>query len=261
VSRTLGKAGREAIDRAVGGLFARLKIRLLGRAYGPKQISFGLGYKPAQHREVLSVPGIFDAAYRGEGLTPDGHLRDALAHGVATYLDGYHARTSARVHHAVQAALSDAEAMGTPEGMETWLGGQLAAIYGEVRRDVDRLVTTEVVRARNVGLLDAATKVHVLTGGGDVADQVLAFLGPNDGHTCEECKRLLYLPDGVTPRCWFRSEISSAYHKRGEDHPSVGGLHPNCRHSPVPVRRGYGFRGGRLEYIGPDHDELSAQRG
>lgn len=36
------------------------------------------------------------------------------------------------------------------------------------------------------------------------------------------------MPDGITPRLWKLSEVGSGYHRKGDESPKLGGLHPNC---------------------------------
>lgn len=252
----LGKMAVRRIHAAIEHLFARAKTRLLGRRHEPKVISFG--YSPPQHREDLSLPGIFDFSAQSEGMSPNEALRESLSRVAEQYLTAHQERAKAQVVHAVQSFIHEAEAKGKEVDFKTVLGGELAQLMGRVTTDVKRLVDTEGTRARNVGSVDAITKVNAMLG---VEDPVVAFLGPNDNHTCSECLRLYFWTDGVTPRVWKLSEVGHAYHKHGDPDPKVGGLHPHCRHTLVSVTRGHGFVGGKLTFISPDHDELARQRG
>lgn len=80
-------------------------------------------------------------------------------------------------------------------------------------------------------------------------------------HNCSECKKLHLLPDEQTPRVWKMSEVGAGYHKKGDPAPKVGGLHPHDRCTIQTLPPGYGFEGGRITYIGKDHDEFAKQRG
>jgi hypothetical protein len=96
----------------------------------------------------------------------------------------------------------------------------------------------------------------------DIDDPVVYWVIVRDEHVCGECVRLHMLPDGVTPRCWYLSEVGHGYHKKGQDNPKVGGLHPHCRCSMVTLLPGYGFSAsGNVAFISLNHDEVARQRG
>lgn len=253
----LGRAGVAAVHRAIEALFLRAKARFLGKQWGPKRIAFGVVQNPVGVRDDLTLGAMHDAASRAQGMPPSAQTRTALDRQVEQLLDAHQEMAKHRVVHAVESFLSDSERGVTEASVDKVLGGQLADVLGKIRHDVLRVVDSEVTRARNIGATDAIVKVAAATG---VDDPTVAFLGPNDNLTCEVCKKIFFLSDGVTPRCWKMSEVKAGYFKRGDDRPSVSGCHPFCRHSVVSVLLGYGFVGGKIQYVAPDHDELLKQR-
>lgn len=250
----LGPASTRRIHRAIADLFARARIRLLGRDYGPKSISFSA--RPTTHREDLSLPGIFDAASRAEGMRPNQDLRGALERVAEQYLVAHEELAKARVVHTVQSFLTDAQTQGKAPDVKAVLGGELAELMGKITADVRRIVDTESTRARNAGTIDAITKINAIAG---VDDPVVYFAVVNDQHLCGECRRLHLMPDN-SPRYWRMSEVGAGYHKRGDTGPKVGGLHPHCRCTLVSLMPGWGHVDGKLTYVGPGHDALAAQR-
>jgi len=258
VARTvLGRQAIRHIHAAVAGLFQRARARFLGRDWGPKTVE--IFTRPVDHRADLSLPGVFDAAAATETQRPNERLRDAVTQVAASYLDAYEAQAKARVVHAVQAFLHDAEAGGARPDVRTVLGGQLADVMGEITHHVKAVVATETTRAANVGTMDATQKVAALTGQGD---PTVFFVVVRDAGLCSECRRLHLLPDGVTPRVWKLSEVGAGYHDKGQANPKVGGLHPHCRCTMCSVALGYGFNGdGQVRYVADGHDEYAAQRG
>lgn len=237
-------------------LFDRARYRLLGRGL-EKIIRFTA--RPAQHREDLSLGGLFDQASRSEGMQPSERLKGSVERVADQYLSAHRELAKARVTHAVQSFLTDAEARGEVPDVRKVLGGELAVLMGTVVRDVRRVVDTEATRAKNTGVLDAVTKINAVAG---VDDPVVYFVVVRDQYLCPECKRLHLLSDGVTPRLWLLSEVGAGYHKRGDQAPKVGGLHPHCRCQLVTLMRGWGFdAAGKVTHVGPDHDEFARQRG
>lgn len=255
----LSKKARADIQAAIDQLFERAKIRLLSRSYQPKRIAIGIFSTPPSHREDLSIPGAFDQASKteGPGMVPNPKLRQAVQDSVESYLDSYKAAAKARVLAAVQAHLHDAEAKGGDPDTETVLGGRLADIMGTVTQHVRRMVETETTRAANVGTIDPISKVNLLAG---VGDPTVYFVGPNDSKTCPECRRMFFMADGITPRCWLMSEVRHGQFKKGDATPTVGGTHPNCRHRLTTILRGYGFEAGKITYVAPGYDVLAQQR-
>jgi len=80
-------------------------------------------------------------------------------------------------------------------------------------------------------------------------------------HNCNECKRLYLLDDGVTPRAFKMSQVTSDYHKKGGNTPSLCGCHPNCRCSLQTVPQGWGYKGGKISFISKNYDLYKDQNG
>lgn len=240
-----------AIHAAVGTLFGRVKRRYLGTDSGSKKMM--ISNKPS-----LTLPALYAGAATEDGSKPKTKTAKSLVEIATGYLDASEASTKAKVVHAVNAFLRDAETKGETPNASVVLGGELSKIWGTVTTDVKRILETEATHARNIGTLEGIIRVAAARG---IEDPIVCWVGPNDEHTCAECRRLYLMPDRVTPRVWKLSEASHAYHHRGEENPKIGGLHPNCRHTMAVLMPGFGFKAGKIEYIGPDHDELTKQRG
>jgi len=217
----------KAIGRVIESLFNRAKKRFLGKEVDDKGIRFNVitPQRPAEHREDLSLKGVFDHAAMSEGLAPNKQLYQEVEKGVESYFDAHRELAKARVVHEVQAYLHDAEQGSVKVDPEKVLGKALESAFTKVTQDVEKVVDTETTRGRNISTLDAISKINALSG---VKDPVIAFIGPNDAHTCEECKRMFFMPDGVTPRAWLSSELRHVYFKRGDNSPCVAGCHPHC---------------------------------
>ncbi len=257
----LGKRAVAAIHSAVAALFARARVRLLGRDRMPRNIVFG-PTSAVEHRHDLSLPGIFDASSSSEGFRPREDVREAATRAASTYLDAYEARAKAAAVEAVEAHVRDVTHAGKtvdPAKIRTRLHGALAEVMTTATRDVERMVQTETTGVRNIGALDGLVKVNTLAG---VADPVCYFVSVRDSDRCVECTELHCLEDKVTPRCWLLSEIDAGYHRRGSGRPSMKGLHPHCRCTLASCLPGYGFNSsGSLSFIAEGFSELAKQRG
>lgn len=254
----LGHTAQEIIARKIDEMFARLKARYIGpRAWQhipqDKRIVITTWAKPD-----LTLEGIFQNASALEGVRGDTHTMDTLAKLAGGFLDAAAATTKAQVLREVTAFLTQAQTSGVKTDLQTVLGGKLAEVMGKVRTQVDTIIDAETSNAKNLGLMDGITRVNAHLG---IVDPCVYFMVVRDGELCKECKRVHLMEDGATPRLWLLSEVKQGYHKRGEDSPSIGGLHPHCRCTMGTLMPGYGFnKGGMVEYKSPDHNEFEAQQ-
>ncbi len=254
-TRTLSRGGLRIVHRAVDGLFDRLKLRTLGpdaAPRGPKNLYFDA-------RPDLSLPGIYRRAATEEYTKPDEDVLHSLVKTAESYLEAQREHTKALVVQAVNAWLADSAKKKTESTLDTVLGGHLADIWGKMTTAVTKIVDSESTRARNMGTLEGISKISSSAG---IDDPAVYFVVVKDTETCAECKRLHLQADERTPRVWRLSEVATGHHLRGQDHPSIAGLHPHCRCTLSIIMPGYGFDvGGSIRFVGFGHDEFRYQRG
>lgn len=246
----LKPAAVKKIHNAIERLFERAKVRLLGYTDNKKVDIGDVNYKPDS-----SLPGIFVRANIEEGTVPDKEVLDSLISHCAGYLDAQKEDAKSKIVQTIDSFLKDSKRKKTldiKQDINTLLNDELTDMWSKVSSNVNRIAAYETNKAKNTGLLEG------ITNGGD-EDPTIVFIGPNDGKTCSECSRLFFLKDGVTPRAWKLSEVGHGYHKRGDNYPKIGGLHPHCRHSPSAILSGYGFKKGRISFINPEHLEYVHQ--
>jgi hypothetical protein len=241
------------IHKALEELFARAKIRLLGKDFGQaKGISISVP-------EDKTLTGLYEAAAKVSGAEPDADATNTIRTIAGNYLDAQLASAKAKVVGDVAAALQDAAAKGEEGDASIILGGRLAETWGNITSGVRRIAETETTAGRNLGLLEGIAKTNALQ---NIEDPVVYWVIVRDAHVCKECVSLHMLADGITPRVWKMSEVSSGFHKRGELTPSIRGLHPHCRCMLATLMPGWGFDGGgHTTYVGPGHDEYARQQG
>lgn len=243
----LSKKAVAKIHAAIAKVFARAKTAFLGKDYGEDKVI-----------KIHTLGSIYDEASLAGGAPPDSSAREVIQAVAESYLEAQEAAAKARVVKEVSAALQEAEHSGTKTDVPTVLGGALASTWGEVTAGVRRIVESEATTARNLGALEGIALVNEEAG---IKDPVMFFVIVRDSRVCGECRKLHLWVDGVTPRLWYRSEISSGYHKHGDGTPCMSGLHPHCRCTPSTLMPGWGFTaGGMLTYVGPGHDEMAKQR-
>lgn len=253
----LPRAAAKAVSDVVTALFNRAKARFLGKTYKATEIQIGYITKPLEHREDLSLPGIFDSAAKAEGVTnPNEKLRQSCIDIASQYFDAHLEATKAQVLNAVQSYLHESQTSGAVDPDKV-LKEALESVVEKAASNIKTVTENETTRAKTLGTLDAVVRMAAVDG---VQDPLIYGAHPLDQHTCKECQRIYFTPGGE-PRVWKLSELSHAYHKRGNEFPSTCGCHPNCRVSYASILPGYGFRGQVLSWIGPDYDILKDQRG
>lgn len=249
----LSKPAIARIESAVDRLFDRAKARVLGPWSVDKRIRISV-------EDDKTLPALYATAAAQHGATePSKSILKALLSIPESFIEAQRAAMKAKVIHEVTTFLTEAHTKGVDTDVKTVLGGKLAEVYGKVATDMHRIIDTEAQNVRNGGALDALMRINADAG---IEDPVVYYVVVRDDNLCDECKRLHLLEDGVTPRCWYLSELGHGYHKRGDDFPALGGEHPHCRCTLVTLMPGYGFtETGMVTYLAPGHKEIERQRG
>ncbi len=210
-----------AIHRIVDLLFDRINGSLLGPEFinKRKDKDIFVSFKPH-----LSLPGIYTLAAKEEAAEPNKEMLDSLVHVANGYIEAQRHATKAQIIKSISTYLQDAKKAGVKTDLKTVLNGELVGLMGRVKGNVLKIVASEANTAKNLGTLEGIVKINALNG---ISDPTVAFIGPNDKEVCEECKRVLYTTFPI-PKVFKLSEVKSGYHKRGEDTPSMSGIHPHC---------------------------------
>jgi len=141
------------------------------------------------------------------------------------------------------------------EASVTDLGEILKEKMGKAQSHFKLISEAEATKFRNTGRFLNIKKTSTSD------DPTIVFQTMKDNLTCPECKRLYLLDDGVTPRAFKMSQVTSDYHKKGGNTPSLCGCHPNCRCSLQTVPQGWGYKGGKISFISKNYDLYKDQNG
>lgn len=174
-----------------------------------------------------------------------------------SYVDALKDRTKAQVMNDISAYVSDMGNQNKPINM-TKIGNIFEEKMDKAKTHFEMIAGVESNKASNTGT--ALQIVKVAENSGD-SDPTAFFIVTVDDRTGPYEFVMHLLPDGVTPRLWKLSEITSSYFKPGDQYPSLCGLHPNCRCKITYLPPGYGFDDkGKIKFIALGHDEFKAQR-
>lgn len=136
---------------------------------------------------------------------------------------------------------------------------QIPDILNKSKAKIKLIIENETNKIQNMGVLSDIIALNENIG---TDDPIIVFLVNIVPETCDDCKRLHFMPDLVTPRCWYLSELKHDYAKRGDSSPSILGQHPNCEASGrmATIMPGWGFVGGRVTFIKDGYNIIKEQR-
>jgi uncharacterized protein YqgV (UPF0045/DUF77 family) len=247
----LPKSVIKEIRNEVDDVYDRIRSRFLGDKYKKKGIVFEV--------KNDTLDEFFKKILELEGGEYNKDVLDTLKDVCGSYLDASREKAKAQVINAIQAIIRESVLSGEVPNIRTAIEGQMTKVWGDASKHVETILNAEINTAKNVSILEGITEYNAKIG---VDDPVVFFVIVRDGAVCSECIRLHMLPDGVTPRLWKMSDVGSGYHKKGENNPKIGGLHPHCRCQLTTLLPGYGFNAaGKVTYISKDHDEYAKQQG
>lgn len=247
----LPKSLIDKVQSSVEEVYAKIKARFLGTEYQKKGIEFkATNMLEEFYRDIAEREGVEE---------PSEDNIDTLKRVAESYLDASKEKATAQVLNAVQSSIRQAVLSGETKGIGTALEGALTEVWANATTHVHTILDSEINTTKNISIMDGIVQSNAVVG---VEDPVVVFVIVRDGNACKECVRLHMMPDGITPRCWYLSEVGSGYHKKGENNPKMGGLHPHCRCVMSTVMPGFGFNAaGRVTFIAPNHSEIEKQRG
>jgi hypothetical protein len=250
----LSTHSKEQIHKVVGDLFDKAALRLLGPIpkLHHKKITL-LGFL-----EGATLATLFIQAMNNKYLNnTEGDVLKGILGGAFGYIETLKGKTTSAISERIDGLAREAR-ISKESIPEAKLNEIIQEELGKAKSGLETIAMSEATKARNLGALMDITRKTALSGN---ADPIIGFVGPNDDKTCENCRRLFFMPDGVTPRLWFLSECNGGYFKRGDSKPSILGLHPRCRHTPFNVPPDWGFdKSGHLTFVGLGYNALEEQR-
>lgn len=250
----ISSSGKEQINRIVEDLFDKISLQFIGDI--PK----------LKHRKLLIINSkpnyglshLFVQAMANK--TPNPIEQDALksllesAHG---YIEALKNNTRSNVTERIDALIKEAKAR-KQEVREEDVQAILDDELRKAKSKLQAIVESESTKLRNVGTMMDISRVAA-----DIGDEdpTIFFVVVRDNVTCKECIRLHLLEDEITPRLWKFSELKHSYHKRGENNPSVSGLHPMCRCALSYLSSGFGFdKSGKLTFKSQNFNAYENQK-
>lgn len=252
--RGISGKGKNAIAMVIEEMFDSLAMDFIGEIPSLKNKKKLI----ISSQPNLGLSNLFISSMASRSPTPlEEDLLKGLLESANGYIDSLKSRTKSNIVEGLDGLVREKNSSGTKVTPK-----DIAGILGEeMKKAKDHMqltVRSEATKFRNMG--HALSIAHVSASTGD-SDPDVIFVMVRDGVTCKECVRLHLMPDKITPRVYKLSELKHSYHKRGNDTPSVFGLHPGCRCTLAYLPKNFGFDSeGLLKYVKEGYSAYSHQK-
>lgn len=247
----VSSAGREVIANAVDKLFDNVAYGLLGPWGRRKSILF------TSKSPTLTLAHLFVQAMNNKNPNEtEREMLKGLLHTSENYLSALRDRTKSNVIDKIDNALKT-QGQVSKDAVHKIVQEEL----GRSRSHLKTIAEAESTKVRNHGAAMDILRVGESIGS---KDPTCYFVVVHDDKTCKYCINNHLQSDGLTPKVFKFSEIKHSYLSTAERKAgdvSTAGQHPHCRCTLVMLSPGFGFKNGRLAWIGMGHNELDSQRG
>lgn len=248
----ISDAGKREIEKAVDQVFENTAREFLGYIPGDqKKTMMFMSKRPSFSLADLYVKAMQQKQPNStERETLKGLIR--IAYG---FIAGLKEKTKAQVLSRVDSLVRDSKTKPKSEEIASAIQEEM----DKARSHMKMIAETESTKVRNTGSAMDIIRVGASTG---QSDPNVFFIVKRDEHTCQHCINNHLHPDG-TPRVFKLSEVKTSYltkEERSAGAVSLSGLHPHCRCGLSILSPGFGFKDGKITWIGLGHDEHARQR-
>jgi hypothetical protein len=245
---------KEQINGIIDRMFDNIAIQFLGelpRLKSKKTITFNT-------RPDYSLSHLFVQALKNRKPTDtEKDMLKSILESAMNYVDALKNKTKASLTEKIDSLIREKN-ISKKSIAESDINDLIEEEMRKAKYQMKVIVEAESNKFKNLGTAMEITKVSSEIGD---SDPTVFFQIVRDNKVCKECVRLHLMPDGVTPRLWKLSELKHDWHKRGENTPSINGLHPNCRCALSYLTKGFGFdQSGKLTYKSQNFDAYSKQK-
>lgn len=247
---------KDTIDRVVDSLFNTMAISLLGKALGidKKRLHF------SSKKPEITLLDLFVKGMRSK--SPNEYEKETFrtiieqSHG---YVSSLRDRTKSNLIAEIDSKIREADAKGSRVS-ESEIKAAIKKELDKSKSHLKTIAEAESTKTRNMGSALDILRVGSSLG---IKDPHCYFVVVKDKVTCKFCIKAHLMPDKVTPRVYKFSELKQGYlntEERKAGKASVFGNHPHCRCSLVFLSPGFGFKNGKISWIGLDHNEYNKQK-
>lgn len=255
---SLPEFSRKQIEEHIDQLFDLMSYWVLGTIpHGEKAKTIVFGTQPPN----VTLANLFVQALRNNkpNLKEEDALKGMLRN-ANNYINGIRERTKAKAIAGLESYIAEQKKTNSPIDYKT-ASEVLKQEMDKSKKDMLDVVSGESQRIKGIGTALDIKKVAATQG---IDDPTIFFVVMRDEHVCKYCIKNHLLEDGITPRVFKMSEVKSGYltkEDREKGEVSLSLQHPHCRCSLTTIFPSYGFKNGKVSFIGLNHDEWKRQRG
>jgi hypothetical protein len=249
----LSSSGKDQIASIVEELFDNIALQLIGaipEIKGKKSLIIS-------SRQNYGLPELFVQAMANKPLNSiEADSLKSFLSSANGYINTLKSKAKTNIAERIDALARDSKLKNT-KMTDQEVKDIVSDEMGKAKSHMKSIAEAEGTKVRNLGTLMNISRLSSQVGDDD---PTVYFIVVRDNVTCKECIRLHLNPDG-TPRLWKFSDLSYAYHKRGQDFPSIAGLHNWCRCTLTYLPKNWGFdKKGHIKYISDGHDEYNKKK-
>lgn len=252
MARQVPDAAKQKFEEIIDQAFEKTAGEMLGYIPGnqKKTIIFS-SKRPSYTLADLFVKGMQNKA-------PNDVERDALKGLIRiaySYISGLKERTKANILNEIDAIIRKGDGKGGPASAKS-VELAIKVEMNKAKTNLKTIAQAEGGKAINAGKTMDITRVGASLG---ISDPNCYFqIRPST--VCKICMKNHVMPDGVTPRVFKLSQIKASPLTKEEvaaGGVSLYGAHVNCLCSLQMIVPGWGFKEGKLAWIGLGYDAYS----
>lgn len=266
----MNKTTFKFINDYIKSTISNLKLNLLGPKHltsdDMKRITFSFKkFDPKTTVEAAYLDG--NLVNNGMKEAIDAKTVDKLEQTAISYLDKLESKSITDVHRVVtnysheqdmiEKTVADLQEQAKRiKSLKKDLKKQLEREIKSLNYSATMIVEDQLNQGQAFGSLDGILAMSKSIG---IDDPTVVKIPVKDKLLCVKCRNLHLMPDGVTPKAYKLSELAATAGDYKNPVPSIGPAHINCRCQITLISPNFGFRNGRIDYIGKDHDEYKHQ--
>lgn len=209
-----------------------------------------------------SLPAIFKIALeQKQQLSPiENDVLKKLLTNANEYLEALRSKTKAELLGELDSYIANSALKGIQPAKDD--------ITNIIRENLDKAGNKfqVVAEAEASHIRNLSRAINISKSGADmgVQDPMVFWIIVRDAVTCISCIENHLMPDKITPRLFYLSEVNSHWLDKAQrlsGQVSLWGQHCGCRCTLTQCPPFFGFKNGKLSYIGRDINPLKEQRG
>ena len=249
----LSSQSKEAIAKRIEDVFDHVSLSIIGnipRLAHKKLFIFS-------SEPTVSLSNIFIQGLNNQTPNPtEQDVLKGLLQSAHSYIEALKEKTKANITEGIDALVKQAKVKKLQvkqDDIEELISKEMYKAESHLKM----IIETESTKMRNIGKV-----MDILKMAGSVGDSdPNLFFVINRATACVNCYKMHMMPNKIAPKIWKFSDLKQGFWKKGDEVPSISGIHPNCKCSISYLPPGFGFNSkGLIDFKNKTHNEYENQR-